>query len=94
MNVERVYIVGQLPAVRLGWSTLLALGGITIGQRQLARTLVAVGYVEGFHERQQPTLSNFPIWHRSASLSDLQGVVKGNNCVSTVASSKQTMGLS
>jgi len=61
MNVERVYIVGQLPAVRFGWSTPLTMGGITIGQQQLAWMPVAVGYVEGFYERQQSMISNFPI---------------------------------
>jgi len=61
MNVERVYIVGQLPVVRLEWSTPLTLGGIIIGQQQLARMPVAVGDVGGFYERQQPTILNFPI---------------------------------
>ena len=48
MNVERVYIVGRLPAVRLEWSTPLALGGIIIGQQQLTQMPVAVGDVKEF----------------------------------------------
>ena len=52
MNVECVYIVGRLPAVRLERSTPLALGEIIIGQQQLAQMPVAVGDVEGFYERQ------------------------------------------